>query len=166
MKTEIQTPSPQGASHSSERRGHPAGDENHPRSQPMSAKKKPERAKPSRSDAPTCSRSSIQNPSPHTALWYADRIVELERERDDARRKLASAERREADQILLRRLNIKQMDEWREKAEHLAIQLATGNDAIESLTRDLWTVIEVARRNLARPHGTIERIAANLPANV
>ena len=33
------------------------------------------------SDAPTCSRSSIANPAPYTDLWYADRIIELERER-------------------------------------------------------------------------------------
>lgn len=53
-----------------------------------------------------------------------------------------------------------------EKAEHLAIALVTGNDAIESLTRDLRTVIEVARSNMPRKHGTIERLAANLPENV
>lgn len=52
-----------------------------------------------------------------------------------------------------------------EKAEHLAIALVTGNDAIESLTRDLRTVIEVARHCMPKKHGTIERIAANLPEN-
>ena len=37
------------------------------------------------SGAPPCSESSIENPPAYTALWYADRIIELERERDALR---------------------------------------------------------------------------------
>ncbi len=69
------------------------------------------------------------------------------------------------DQAVYLKRAMLERDKWREKAEHLAIHMVTANDAIESLTRDLWTVIGVARRCMPKKHGTIERIAANLPEN-